>query len=140
VPIGNFTKNRRTGNSRQVVIPSGPASDRPRTGVPIFGSFRFNTTAGSLEVFDGTQWKYLALAGLTNVEVDTFTGDGSTVIFGSMTNAVDNATDILVFVGGVYQIPDTNYTVDGSYDITFVTAVANNVPINIIHNMNSTVV
>jgi hypothetical protein len=140
VPIGNFTKNRRTGNSRQVVIPSGPASERPRTGVPIFGSFRFNTTAGSLEVFDGTQWKYLALAGLTNVEVDTFTGDGSTAVFGSMTNAVDNETDILVFVGGVYQIPSTNYIVDGSYDITFTAAPPNNVPVNIIHNMNSTVV
>ncbi len=140
MPIGNFTKNRRTGNSRQVVIPSGPASDRPSTGVPIFGSFRFNTTVGNLEVFDGTQWNYLALAGLTNVEVDTFTGDGSTTVFGSMTNAVDNETDILVFVGGVYQIPSTNYTVDGSYDITFTAAPPNNVPVNIIHNLNSTVV
>jgi hypothetical protein len=140
VPIGNFAKNRRTGNSRQIVIPSGPASDRPRDGLPIFGSFRFNTTVGNLEVFDGTQWKYLAVAGLTNVSVDTFTGDGSTTVFGSMTNAVDNETDILVFVGGVYQIPDTNYTVDGSYDITFTAAPPNNVPVNIIHNLNSTVV
>jgi hypothetical protein len=57
-----------------------------------------------------------------------------------MTNAVDRETDILVFVGGVYQIPDTNYTVDGSYDITFAAAIANNVPINVIHNMNSTVI
>ena len=140
MPIGNFAKNRRTGNSRQVVIPSGPASDRPSTGIPIFGSFRFNTTVGNLEVFDGTQWQYLAVTGLTNVEVDTFTGDGSTAVFGSMTNAVDNETDILVFVGGVYQIPSTNYTVNGSYDITFTAAPPNNVPVNIIHNLNSTVV
>jgi len=140
VPVGQFVKNRKTGNNRQVVIPSGTAAERPKVGVPVFGSFRFNTTAGSLEVFDGIQWQYLAVAGLTNVEVDTFTGDGSTVVFGSMTNAVDRETDILVFVGGVYQIPDTNYTVDGSYDITFAAAIANNVPINVIHNMNSTVI
>ena len=140
MPIGQFIKNRRTGNSRQVVIPSGPASDRPEIGVPIFGSFRFNTTAGSLEVFNGSEWKYLALAGLVDVAVDSFIGDYSTTVFGSMTNQVNNSTDILVFVGGVYQIPETNYTVDGSYDITFVTAPPNNVPINIIHNLNSTVI
>jgi len=138
VPIGQFLKNRRTGNSRQVVIPSGPGSDRPDE--PIFGSFRFNTTAGTLEVFDGSAFKLLAIEGLTNVVVDDFTGDGSTVVFGSMTNAVTSATDILVFVGGVYQIPTTNYTVDGSYDVTFTTAVPNNVPINIVHNLNSTAV
>ena len=140
MPIGQFIKNRRTGNSRQVVIPSGPASDRPEIGVPIFGSFRFNTTAGKLEVFNGTVWNFVGIEGLSNVTVDNFVGDYSTTVFGSMTNAVDRAEDILVFVGGVYQIPDTNYTVDGSYDITFVTAPPTDVPINIVHNLNSTAV
>ena len=138
MPIGNFYKNRRTGNSRQVVIPSSASSDRPDQ--PIFGSFRYNTTVGTLEVFNGTSWVYLAIEGLVGISVDAFTGDGSTTIFGSMTNQVDNETDILVFVGGVYQIPTTNYTVDGSYDITFTAAPPNNVPVNVIHNLNSTVV
>jgi len=138
VKVGRYHKNVRVGHHRAVVIPSGTSAQRPPH--PMFGSFRFNTTAGYLEVFDGTQWDHVAVAGLSNVIVDNFTGDGSTVVFGSMTNAVDSETDVLVFVGGVYQIPTTNYTVDGSYDITFATAVPNNVPINIIHNLNSTTV
>lgn len=138
MPIGNFVKNKRTGSSKSVVIPSGTSADRP--DVPIFGSFRFNTTSGSLEVFNGSAFDTIAIEGLSSVVVDDFTGDGSTVVFGSMTNAVSNATDILVFVGGVYQIPNTNYTVDGSFDVTFTTAVPNNVLINIVHNLNSTVV
>lgn len=138
MPVGNFLKNRRVGTDRAVVIPSGSAAARPNN--PTFGSLRFNTTSGNMEVFNGSVWITMTIEGLTSVSVDTFTGDGSTTVFGSMTNQVDNETDVLVFVGGVYQIPETNYTVDGSYDITFIVAVPVNVPVNIIHNLNSTVV
>lgn len=138
MPIGNSFKNRRVGTYKAVVIPSGTAATRPDS--PVFGSFRFNTTAGNMEVFNGTSWVYMALEGLTGVAVDSFTGDGSTTVFGSMTNTVDSETDILVFIGGVYQIPTTNYTVDSSSDITFIAAPPNGVTINVIHNLNSTVV
>jgi hypothetical protein len=136
---GISIKNRRVGIGKAgVVIPAGTSAERPE--VPVFGSLRYNTTGGYMEVFNGTSFVALAIEGLTSVAVDTFTGDGSTVVFGSMTNNVDNATDILVFIGGVYQTPTTNYTVNGTADITFTAAPPNSVSINIIHNLNSTAV
>jgi class 3 adenylate cyclase len=136
--VGRYLKNVRTGNDRSVVVPAGTSAERPAE--PIFGSFRFNISTGRLEVYNGSAFDQLSIAGLTNVIVDEFIGDGSTVVFGSLTNRVDNETDILVFIGGVYQIPSTNYTNDGSYDITFTTAPPGGVTINVLHNINSTAV
>ena len=44
---------------------------------------------------------------------NTFSGDGSTGSF-TMTISVTNTQDILVFIGGVYQIPTTSYSVSGT--------------------------
>jgi hypothetical protein len=51
-----------------------------------------------------------------------------------MSVAVSSADEIIVFVGSLYQIPTTNYTVDGGYDITFESAPPDGVPINVIHS------
>jgi len=133
-----FTYGNKKIVGRSLILPVGTAAQRPVT--PEVGATRFNTTSGSLEVYNGLVWDTMALSGMVDVYVDSFTGDGSTTVFGSLTNQVDNATDILVFIGGVYQIPTTNYTVDGSYDITFVTAPPDGVSINVIQNFNSTTV
>jgi hypothetical protein len=65
-------------------------------------------------------------AGEKTITIDRFQGDGSTLTFGagtgntldgstaaSFSQTVNDATDILVFIGGVYQIPTTNYSVSG---------------------------
>jgi len=57
-----------------------------------------------------------------------------------MTSQVSDADQILVFVGNIYQIPGTNYTVAGNYDITFTSSPPNTTPINVIHNLASTAV
>ena len=124
------------GTVESVVLPVGTAAQRP--AAPSVGATRFNTTSGNLEVYNGSAWDSLALEGMTDITVDTFTGDASTTVFGSMTYAVDYAENILVFVNGVFQTPTTNYTVDGSYDITFTSAPPNSVAINIIHGLAST--
>jgi hypothetical protein len=51
-----------------------------------------------------------------------------------MSIAESNADDLIVFVGSLYQIPVTNYTVDGGYDITFTSPPPDGVPINVIHS------
>ena len=135
--VGQFYKNRGTGgNTKQVVVPSGTSAQRPDH--PTVGGSRFNTTTGTLEVFNGIEFESIATVGLADVIVDSFTGDFSTTVFGSMTKRVATATDIIVFVGGVYQKPGTHYTVADSYDITFTTAPPAGVEINILHNLNST--
>jgi hypothetical protein len=136
---GVTLKNTRLANSNQsVIMPSGTAAERPDE--PFIGAQRFNTTIGSLEVYNGSSWDALAIEGLANVIVDTFTGDGSTTVFGSLTNRVTDETEILVFVGGVFQTPGTDYTSDGSFDITFDSAVPNGIEINVLHNLGSTTV
>jgi hypothetical protein len=53
-----------------------------------------------------------------------------------MSVAESTATQLIVFVGSIYQDPATSYTVDGGYNITFTSAPPNTVPINVIHTTN----
>jgi len=51
----------------------------------------------------------------------------------NMSVAESTATQLIVFVGSIYQDPASAYTVDGGYNITFTSAPPNTVPINVIH-------
>ena len=141
--MGYFIKNRETNTnnaSDAIRIPAGAAIERPAS--PIFGQIRFNTTVACVEFYDGIAWTCLTKHGNAELAVDTFTGDGSTTVFAPMTNTVAASDDdqILVFVGNIYQIPTTNYTTNGTSDITFTSAPGNGLSVNVIHNLNSTTV
>jgi hypothetical protein len=130
--MGYFLKNRQfQSGSTGMVIPTGSSATRP--DAPVFGLMRYNTDIGLIEFFNGTIFQSVATSGGVNYTVDTFTGDGSTVAF-NMSEAESNADEIIVFVGSLYQIPVTNYTVDGSVTITFTSAPPDGVPINVIHS------
>ena len=136
MPQGYTLKNTVVNTFDSITLPTGTAAQRPATAQ--VGMTRFNTTSGNLEVYNGSAWDSLALEGMVDITVDSFTGDASTTVFGSMTNAVDYAENILVFVNGIFQTPTTNYTVDGSYDITFTSAPPAGLQINVIHGVAST--
>lgn len=132
--MGYFVKNRQfQSGSTGMVIPTGTSATRPDS--PVFGLMRYNTDIGLIEYFNGSIFQSLATSGGINYTVDAFTGDGSQTVF-TMSTTVSNADDIIVFVGSLYQIPTTNYTVDGGYDITFESAPPDGVPINVIHSSN----
>ena len=130
--MGNFLKNRQLlSGSTGVVLPTGSTAQRP--DYPVFGLIRYNTDSGLIEFFDGSIFQSLATSGGINYAVDTFEGTGSQTVF-TMSVAVSSADEIIVFVGSLYQIPTTNYTVDGSsFDITFESAPPDGIPINVIH-------
>ena len=111
------TQNGETAkeNKSGVVIPVGGTAERNE--VPQTGVTRFNTDTGVLEVFNGTEFKSIAKQGLSSISVTTLTGDGSTIAFSISTN-VDSGNQLLVFVGNVFQIFGTNYTLS-SGTITF---------------------
>jgi hypothetical protein len=133
--MGYFVKNRQLqSGSTGVVIPTGSSATRP--DAPSFGMIRYNTDIGFCEFFNGTIWQNMGVGGIVSYTVDDFTGDGSSTAFGPMSSAVSVASDIIVFVGSIYQIPVTNYTVDGGYYITFTSAPPNGIPINVIHTSN----
>jgi hypothetical protein len=130
--MGYFVKNRRLqSGSSGVVLPTGSTANRPTA--PVFGLIRYNTDSGAVEFFDGSIFQTLAMGGGISYTVDTFTGDGSTVVFGPLSEIPASADQIIVFVGSVYQEPVANYTVDGvNADVTFTSAPPIGVPINVI--------
>jgi hypothetical protein len=132
--MGNFLKNRQLlSGSSGVVLPAGSSATRPDNA--LFGMIRFNTDSGFVEFFNGTIWQNIGTGGTVIYSVDNFTGDGSTTIF-TMSVAESVATQVMVFVGSIYQEPATAYTVDGGFDITFTSAPPNTVPISVIHTQN----
>ena len=132
--MGYFVKNRRLqSGSSGVVLPTGSSATRPDNAA--FGMIRYNTDTGLVEFYNGSMWSSLSTGGSITYTVDDFVGDGSTTVF-TMTVAQDTATQIIVFVGSIYQDPATAYTVNGGLNITFTSAPPNTVPINIIHTTN----
>jgi len=128
--MGNYLKNRvLESGSTSVVVPSGTTAQRPQA--PTFGQFRYNTDLAALEYFNGIQFVQVA-AGEIGYTVDSFTGDGSTTVF-TMSIQESQTTQIIVFVGSIYQDPLTAYTVDGGFDITFTSAPPDQEPISVIH-------
>jgi hypothetical protein len=129
--MGYFVKNRqlRSGSSG-VVLPSGPTSLRAES--PNFGLIRYNTDIGAVEYFNGIQFIVLAESGGTSYTVDSFTGNGVTTVF-TMSEVESLASQIIVFVGSIYQDSTTAYTVNGGFDITFTSAPPDGEPISVIH-------
>jgi len=129
--MGYFVKNRQLqSGSTGVVLPTGSAANRPDN--PAFGMIRYNTDSGLVEFFNGSIWSSLSTGGSITYTVDDFTGNGVQTVF-AMSIAESTETQLIVFVGSIYQDPATAYTVNGGYDITFTSAPPNTVPINVIH-------
>jgi hypothetical protein len=126
--MGRWVKNQHVGLGNTAIrIPVGDASERP--DVPDFGQIRFNTDSAKVEYYDGTIWSTVSKQGDANIVVDSFTANGSTSVY-TMTAQVSD----------IYQIPTTNYTVAGNFDITFTSTPPNTTSINVIHNLASTAV
>jgi len=135
--MGRWVKNPKIdGGALTVEIPQVTTSQRPAGQN---GQLIYNTTTSTYQTFIGSQWYNVSTAaGTKTITIDNFQGDGSTTVFGNGSgNTLDGSTaaslsfsiadeeDVLVFVGGVYQIPNTNYTVGGN-TITFGSAPPGN--------------
>jgi hypothetical protein len=121
-----------------VRLPIGTSS---LSDAPVDGIIRFNQTNNKVEFYFNGSWNQIAKIGTVQLVVDDLTGDGLTQVF-TMAQAESDATAVAVFIGGVYQQPVTNYTVNGTTAITFTSAPpapgVNPNRITIIHNINST--
>jgi hypothetical protein len=95
-----------------LILPSGDTVSRPSAQT---GIIRYNTDTSKYEVSqDGSTWTALRTE-QTSREVikDVFTGDGSTFTFTSP-NVATAPENVIVYIDGVMQEPDYNYTTDGS--------------------------
>jgi len=125
------------------------------------GQIVFNSSTSTFQGYIGNAWVNLSTSGdgasgEKTLTIDKFQGDGTTTAFGGGSgNTLDGSTvanlsvtptdasDMAIFIGGVYQIPETNYTYNsGTGVITFGSAPpANNGSdsghiIAIIHNLH----
>ena len=151
--MGRYAKNPLVGdNAFGITIPSVTTAQRPSGSN---GQMIYNSTTSTYQVYNGAQWYNVSEASLEKtLTVDTFQGDGTTVVFGGGSgNSLDGSTaatlsvspssssDIMVYVGGVYQSPETNYTLSGG-QITFGSAPpandgsTNGHIITVIHNLH----
>ena len=123
--MGRYVKNPELTQGSTVEIPSVTPAQRPSGNN---GQIIYNTTTSTYQVYNGNAWYNISEASRQKtITIDRFQGDGSTTVFGNGAGSsiddsstatfsvgVSDATDILVFVGGVYQVPTTNYSISGS--------------------------
>jgi hypothetical protein len=118
-----------------------PIGTNTLSDAPVTGLIRFNSDTNRIEFYYNNAWNSIAKIGSVQLVVDNFTGDGTQQTF-VMSQAESDATAIAVFIGGVYQQPTTNYTVNGSTTITFTgpppAPGVNPNQVIVIHNINST--
>ena len=138
--MGKYLKNPDIApGALGVRLPIGytSVSDAPSDGL-----IRFNASNNKVEFYYNGSWNQIAKIGTVSITVDDLVGDGTTTVF-TMSQSESDATNVVVTIGGVYQLPGTNYTVSGT-TITFTSPPpAPSLPsspnrINIIHNLNST--
>ena len=136
--MGRYNKNPDIHNNAlgvRLPIGSNTLSDSPITGL-----IRFNSSNNKIEFYYNNAWNQVAKIGSVQLVVDSLTGDGTLQTF-NMSQSESDPTAVAVFIGGVYQIPTTNYSVSG-LSITFTSPPPapgmNPNQIVIIHNINST--
>lgn len=138
--MGRLLKNRELDHGALAVSVPPVTSDQRPAGIN--GQLIYNTQTGTLQAYDNG-WFNISTANSAPATItqDNLTGDGSTVAF-TMSLSVTDQQDVLVFVGGVYQIPGTNYSVSGT-TITFGSAppadnaLDNSHVITILHGFDS---
>jgi hypothetical protein len=141
--MGRYLKNTQLkGGSYSIQLPLGTSSIGPDS--PVNGQIRFNQTTNKIEFYYNNQWNQVAKIGTVQVTVDQLvTADGVNQYTMSQSYIAGQESGVLVFVGGVQQIPTVNYTfssVVASNQLYLQPSTSGdaNQPIIVIHNLNST--
>ena len=139
IKMGRLIKNLELeSRSYAIRLPVGDSSIPLQSQNPVDGQVYFNSASSNMEVYFNNAWHGVGQIGRVLIQKDSYLGDGSTFVY-AMTNSylTGNETEIIVFIGGVFQEPGVAYTVNG-YNITFTSTPNLNLPIVILHNFNST--
>ena len=119
---GRYTGTKGVNQIKQIdqtdgiILPSGTTGERSTTTQ---GLIRFNTTTGNFEgSTDGSSFVTFTTSGsgasgTATITKEQFTGDGTSTQFTLSTTPSDE-NNIIVYVDGVMQEPDANYTLSGT--------------------------
>lgn len=138
--MGHMLKNtvfKTAGHA--ISTPTGTSVIAP--SAPVNGQLRYNSTSNKLEYYGSSAWRQVAKEGNVTIVANNFTGVTSQTDFSPMSYSYSAGQEaqVLVFVGAVFQIPNTNYTFYGNTQIHFTSAPSNGSAITILHNFASTV-
>lgn len=138
--MGRFLKNPELAPgalaAKIPVVPSSAYGDSPVNGL-----IRFNQASAKVELFYNNVWNEIAKIGRVNLVQDTFTTANATTQYGPMTYSYSSGQEAnaVVYVGGVMQVPGTNYQFQGNtYMLLNPTNGTSGQTITVIHNINST--
>lgn len=125
--------------STAIRLPIGSSAVRPDQ--PVNGQLRYNTSLNKIEMYFQNVWHSVAKIGTVNIEEDVFTTANATVQYGPMSYSYNSGQEanVQIYVGGVHQLPVTNYQFQGN---TFVLINPSNgtagQTISVFHKFNST--
>ena len=141
--MARYLKNTQLkGGSYSIQLPLGTNTIGPDS--PVDGQIRFNQTTNKIEFYYNNTWNQVAKIGTVQVNVDQmYTADGVNQYTMSQSYLTGQESSVLVFVGGVQQIPTVNYTfssgvISNQLYLQPSTSGDANQSIIVIHNLNST--
>jgi hypothetical protein len=139
--MAHSLKNRKLLSAAYApVLPTGSSTLGPDS--PVTGQIRFSSTSANVEYYNNSKWNQVAHQGNVTIVKDSFTTTSSPTYYGPMSYSYISGqeTSVLMFIGGVHQIPGTNYTFAGNNYVYINSSTGgNNQPITILHNFNSTI-
>lgn len=154
--MGRFLKNSELkAGSYSIRVPSVPDSIIAPDAM-VDGQLRFNVSNSNLEYSFNGAWHQIAKIGEVDIIVDSFVTQDGITEYGDMSfdRYSGDESSVLVFVGGVYQKPNTNYSFNVpnylSDGVTYSTTANKKININpsaggtagqaitVIHKFNST--
>lgn len=146
--MGRFLKNREIeSQGYSARMPFGSTS--LRTGSPVDGLFRFNTDTNRVEVYYNAVWNTIAKVGVSQIVKDSQgagspganleAADGTRTTFTmSRSYTSGQETQVLIYVGNIFQNPGVAYTFNGTTTVTFTSPPPLGQTIIILHNFPST--
>jgi len=144
------------GTTDMLLIPKGTTAERVTS--PVAGHMRFNTTDGEFEVYQSGSWRNLRFKEASGITQQTIgTGDDVETKFGPLVPAPPTVVEsgatwggqnLIVLVENVFQIHNTNYTIEQNpsagpgapyatgYYIVFSEPVPTGKPITVLHGFD----
>lgn len=144
------------GTTNMMLVPKGTTLQRATS--PVAGHLRFNTTNGEFEVYQNGAWRNLRFkesSGITQQAIGT--GDDIETKFGPLnpappalveSGATWGGQNLIVLVENVFQIHNTNYTIEqnpsagpgapyvSGYYIVFSEPVPTGKPVTVLHGFD----
>jgi hypothetical protein len=121
----SFTQGAKLviNSTDSVLLPIGSNAQRPGSsgGTDVAGMFRYSSTAGAVEWYNGTAWQ-TASTSFTVIADQQFSGTGSQTIF--TLSSSQTTASCIVSINGVVQIPTLAYAVTSGTTLTFTEAPA----------------